>query len=256
MKLQLKKPVVFFDLEATGLNILTDRIIEIGYVKVMPNGEEIVRNYLINPECPIPQESTEIHHISDEMVADKPTFKELAKTLANEFKGCDLAGFNSSRFDIPLLVEEMLRAGIDFDIQKARTIDVMNIYHKKERRNLETAVKFYCNKDHSGAHRAEADAVATYEVLKAQLDMYEDLPNDMDLLEEFSRMNRNADLMGNIVYNERQVPCFNFGKYKGRPVEEVFEEDKNYYSWIMNGQFAASTKKLVTQINLSVLKKK
>lgn len=254
MKLQLKKPVVFFDLEATGLNILTDRIVEIGYIKVMPNGDEVVRNYLVNPGMPIPAESTEIHHITNEMVADKPTFKELAKTLANDFKGCDLAGFNSSRFDVPMLAEEMLRAGVDFDVQKAHHIDVMNIYHKKERRNLETAVQFYCHKDHSGAHRAEADAVATYEVLKGQLDMYDDLPNDMEELAEFSRMNRNADLMGNIVYNDKNQPCFNFGKYKGRPVAEVFNDDKSYYSWMMNGQFAASTKKLITQINLSVLK--
>lgn len=253
MKLNLKKPVVFFDIESTGLNIITDRIIQIAYIKVMPNGEEISKNYLFNPEMPIPDESTAIHHITNEMVADKPTFKEMAKTIANDFKGCDLAGFNSTRFDVPLLVEEMLRAGIDYDVTKARHIDVMNIFHKMERRDLTAAYKFYCGKSLDDAHSADADTRATYEVFLAQLERYKDLPSDVEQLHEFCRMNRNADLMGNIVYNDKNEPCINFGKHKGKPVTQVLKEEPSYYAWIIDGQFAQSTKKLISQIKLSMM---
>lgn len=255
MKLNLKKPVVFFDLEATGLNIITDRIVQLAYIKVMPNGTEIEHNYLVNPEMHIPEETTAIHHIDDAMVADKPTFKQLAQTLANDLKGCDLAGFNSTRFDVPLLVEEMLRAGIDFDISKVRHVDVMNIFHKKERRDLSAAYLFYCNKSLDNAHSANADTRATYEVFCAQLERYDDLPQDIEQLHEFCKMNRNVDLMGNIILNDRNVACFNFGKYKGRPVTDVFSDDPSYYAWIINGQFAQSTKKLVSQIKISMMKK-
>lgn len=252
MELKLKKPVVFFDLETTGLNLLTDRIVQISYIKVMPNGEEIERNYLVNPERPIPPETTEIHHITDEMVADQPTFKELAKKIAQEWQGCDLAGFNSTRFDIPLLIEEMYRANVDFDIEKRRLIDVMNIYHKKERRNLAAAYKFYCGKELEGAHSADADTRATYEVLKAQLDHYDDLENDMDWLHEYSKKDNIADIVGNLVYNDKKEPCFNFGKHKGKTVREVFEKEPTYYAWIMDGQFAQSTKHFVTRIKLQM----
>lgn len=256
MRLNLKKPIVFFDLETTGLNLLTDRIVQISYIKVMPNGEEIERNYLVNPERPIPPETTEIHHITDEMVADKPKFKELARKIAQEWQGCDLAGFNSNRFDVPLLLEEMHRVGVDFDIEKRRLIDVMNIYHKKERRNLSAAYQFYCGKTLEGAHSADADTRATYEVLMAQLDHYEDLENDMDWLQEFSRIGNNADIAGNIVYNDKKEPCFNFGKHKGKTVMEVFEKEPSYYAWIMDGQFAQTTKQFVTKIKLQMMTRK
>ena len=253
MKLNLKKPIVFFDLETTGLNLLKDRIVQISYIKVMPNGEEIERNYLVNPGMPIPPETTEIHHITDEMVADKPTFKELARKIAQEWQGCDLAGFNSNRFDVPLLLEEMHRVGVEFDIEKRRLIDVMNIYHKKERRNLSAAYQFYCGKDLEGAHSADADTRATYEVLMAQLDHYDDLENDVEWLQEYSRISNIADIAGNIVYNDKKEPCFNFGKHKGKPVVEVFEKEPSYYAWIMDGQFAQTTKQFVTKIKIQMM---
>lgn len=256
MELKLKKPIVFFDLETTGLNLLTDRIVQISYIKVMPNGEEIERNYLVNPGMPIPPETTEIHHITDEMVADKPSFKDLARKIAQEWQGCDLAGFNSNRFDIPLLLEEMYRANVDLGIDKRRMVDVMNIYHKKERRNLAAAYKFYCGKELEGAHSADADTRATYEVLKAQLDFYDDLENDIEWLHGFSKNNNVADVAGNIVYNDKNEPCFNFGKHKGKTVVEVFSKEPSYYSWIMDGQFAQSTKHFVTKIKLQMGSKK
>lgn len=256
MKLNLKKPIIFFDLETTGLNLLNDRIVQISYIKVMPNGEEIERNYLVNPERPIPPETTEIHHITDEMVADQPKFKDLARKIAQEWQGCDLAGFNSNRFDVPLLLEEMHRAGVDFDVEKRHLIDVMNIYHKKERRNLSAAYQFYCGKTLEGAHSADADTRATYEVLMAQLDHYDDLENDMEWLQEFSRIGNNADIAGNIVYNDKKEPCFNFGKHKGKTVMEVFEKEPSYYAWIMDGQFAHTTKQFVTKIKLQMMTRK
>ena len=252
MKLNLKRPLVFFDLETTGLNFINDRIVQLSYIKVMPNGEEQEHTYLVNPGRPIPPETTEVHHITDAMVADQPTFKELARKIAQDWQGCDLAGFNSNRFDVPLLVEEMYRAEVDFDIERRRLIDVQNIYHKKERRTLSAAYKFYCGKDLEGAHSADADTRATYEVLKAQLDHYDDLQNDVDWLQEYSRMGNVADIAGNIVYNDKKEPCFNFGKYKGQSVADVFAREPSYYGWIMNGQFAQSTKHFVTKIKLQM----
>ena len=256
MQLQLKRPIIFFDVETTGLNIISDRIIQISYIKVMPNGEETEKTYLVNPERPIPPETTEIHHITDDMVAGLPPFKAIAAKIAQDWKGCDLAGFNSNKFDIPLLVEEMMRAGVDFDIEKRHCIDVMNIYRKKERRNLAAAYLFYCGKQLEDAHSADADTHATYEVLKAQLDHYDDLQNDVQWLEEYSRNGNTADIAGNLVYNDKGQPCFNFGKHKGETVQEVFTKEPAYYAWIMNGQFAQSTKHYVTKIKLQMASNK
>lgn len=253
MDLKLKKPLVFFDLETTGTNVTTDRIVQISYIKVMPNGEEKEGNYYVNPEMHIPEEATAVHHITDEDVADKPTFKQLAKTLANEFIGCDFAGFNSNRFDVPLLIEEMIRAEVNLGLSKSHFIDVQNIFHKKEQRTLVAAYKFYCGKNLEDAHSADADTRATYEVLKAQLDRYEDLENDVEFLETFSKMNRNIDPMGCFIYNDKDVSVFAFGKYKGRSITEVLREDPSYYSWMINGNFALSTKAVLTQIKLSMM---
>lgn len=258
MKLSLKKPIIFFDLETTGLNVTQDRIVQIGYIKVMPDGTEEDGNILINPECHIPKETSDIHHITDDMVADKPTFKQMAAKLEKIFKGCDLAGYNSNRFDVPMLIEEFLRAEISFDVSKCRFIDVQNIFYKKEPRSLSAAYRFYCGKDLEGAHSADADIRATYEVLQAQLDRYKDdatdpLQNDVEWLQQYTRMNRNADPMGAMVYDDKNRICFNFGKHKGRPVTEVFEKEPSYYSWVMNGEFARSTKQVLTQVRLSMM---
>ena len=225
MELNLKKPIIFFDLETTGTNITTDRIVEISMIKIMPNGEEKERTLRINPEMHIPEEATAVHHITDEDVANCRTFKEIAKDLAQSFTGCDIAGFNSNRFDIPMLDQEFQRAGVKFDFTKPRFIDVQTIFHKKEQRTLVAAYKFYCGKDLTDAHSANADTRATYEVLKAQLDMYDDLPNDMEALSEFSSQTRNVDLAGRIIYNENRQEIINFGKYKGQLVEEVLKKD-------------------------------
>ncbi|MBR5898915.1 MAG: 3'-5' exonuclease [Muribaculaceae bacterium] len=250
MELKLKKPIIFFDLETTGLNITQDRIIEISIIKIMPNGEEIERTLRFNPEMPIPAESTAVHHITNEDVANCRTFKMVAKELAKSFEGCDIAGFNSTRFDIPMLDQEFQRAGVKFDFTKPRFIDVQTIFHKKEQRNLVAAYKFYCNKDLTEAHSASADTRATYEVLKAQLDRYEDLPNDMEALADFSCQNRNVDLAGRVIYNDQKQEIINFGKYKGRLVSEVLAQDPGYYGWIMQGDFPQNTKDVFTNIKL------
>ena len=214
MKLNLKNPLVFFDLETTGTNINSDRIVEICYLKVHPNGNEESKTLRINPEMHIPEESSAIHGIYDEDVKDCPTFKEVAKKIAADIEGCDLAGFNSNRFDIPVLAEEFLRAGVDIDLMKRKFIDVQVIYHKMEQRTLSAAYKFYCNKNLEDAHTAEADTRATYEVLKAQLDRYADiLQNDINFLSEYSCHTKNVDFAGRIVYNDQGVEVFNFGKY-------------------------------------------
>ena len=219
MQLALKKPMVFFDLETTGTNILTDRIVEISIIKLMPNGTESEVTMRINPQMPIPAEATAIHHITDADVADCPTFKQVAQNIANIFLDADVAGFNSNRFDVPMLSEEMFRAGINFDMSRRRFVDVQTIFHKLEQRTLSAAYKFYCGKSLDDAHSANADTRATYEVLKAQLDHYpEQLKNDMAFLSEFSSQNRNADLMGRIIYNDNDKEVFNFGKYKGQEV--------------------------------------
>lgn len=250
MQLNLKSPLVFFDLETTGINIVTDRIVELSYVKVHPNGKEETRTYRINPGMPIPPEVTAIHGITDEDVKDCPPFKEIARSLAAQIEGCDLAGYNSNRFDIPLLVEEFLRAGVDVDLRKRNFIDVQNIFHKMEQRTLVAAYKFYCDKTLENAHSAEADTLATYEVLKAQLDRYPDLQNDVAFLSKFSSYGNHVDYAGRVVYNDKGVECINFGKHKGRPVTEVFESDPGYYGWILGGDFPLDTKKVFTEIKL------
>lgn len=255
MQLNLKNPIVFFDLETTGVNIATDRIVEISYLKVYPNGKEECKTLRINPGIPIPPESTAVHGISDADVANCPTFKEVAKTIAREIEGCDLAGYNSNRFDIPLLVEELLRAGVDIDLSKRKMIDVQTIFHKMEQRTLSAAYKFYCDKDLNDAHTAEADTRATYEVLKSQLDRYENLPNDVAALAEFSTHNKNVDFAGRIVYNDKGAEVFNFGKYKGRSVAEVFKTDIGYYGWMMQGDFTLNTKNVITSIKLRAFNK-
>ena len=247
MQLYLKKPIIFFDLETTGTNIMQDRIVEISMIKIMPNGEEVEYTKRINPERPIPAEATAVHHITDEDVAQAPTFKMLAREIAAKFEGADIAGFNSNRFDIPMLAEEFARVGVDFDFSKPRFIDVQTIFHKKEQRTLVAAYRFYCGKELDGAHSANADTRATYEVLKAQLDRYDDLPNDMDELSKYSAPNRNVDLMGRIILNDNNVPVINFGKYKGKPVVEVLRRDPGYYSWIQGGDFAGDTKRAFTR---------
>ena len=253
MKLNLKNPLVFFDLENTGTNINVDRIVEICYLKIYPNGNEESRTMRINPERHIPEEATAVHGIHDEDVRDCPTFKEVARNIAHDIEGCDLAGFNSNRFDIPVLAEEFLRAGVDVDLSRRKFIDVQVIYHKMEQRTLSAAYKFYCGKNLEDAHTAEADTRATYEVLMAQLDRYADLKNDVAFLSEYSSFTNNVDFAGRMVYNDAGVEVFNFGKYKGVPVTEVLKKDPGYYSWILSSDFTLNTKAMLTKIRLREL---
>jgi DNA polymerase-3 subunit epsilon len=251
MKLNLKNPIVFFDLETTGINITKDRIVEISLLKIYPNGKEESKTRRINPEMPIPPQVTAIHGISDEDVKDCPTFKQIAKSLADQLEGCDLAGFNSARFDVPMLSEEFLRTGIDFDMSKRKFIDVQIIFHKKEQRTLEAAYKFYCDKELENAHSAEADTMATYEVLKAQLKHYPDLVNDIEALsKEYSSFNNNVDYAGRMIYDEKGVEIINFGKHKGKSVKEVLRTEPSYYTWMMDGDFPLNTKQMLTKIRL------
>lgn len=253
MKLNLKNPIVFFDLETTGTNINSDRIVEICYLKVHPNGNEESKTLRINPEMPIPAESSAIHGIFDEDIADCPTFKEVAKNIAKDIEGCDLAGFNSNRFDIPLLAEEFLRAGVDIDLSKRKFVDVQVIFHKMEQRTLSAAYKFYCDKNLEDAHSAEADTRATYEVLMAQLDRYDELKNDIAFLSDYSSYNNNVDLAGRMIFDENGVEVFNFGKYKGVPVSEVLQKDAGYFGWMLNSDFTLNTKAELTKIKLREL---
>src|SRR5574344_1062279 len=251
MQLFLKNPLVFLDLETTGINVNSDRIVEMSYLKVYPNGKEETKTYRVNPGMPIPKEASDIHHITDEDVANCPTFRQIGQSIANDIEGCDLAGFNSNRFDIPMLAEEFLRADVDIDMMKRKFIDVQVIYHKLEQRTLSAAYKFYCKKNLDDAHTAEADTKATYEVLKAQLDMYPDeLKNDMAFLADYSSFNRNVDFAGRIVYDNNDVEVFNFGKYKGASVKEVLQRDPGYYGWILNGDFTLTTTTVLTKIRL------
>ena len=252
MKLNLKNPVVFFDLETTGVNITSDRIVEISYLKVFPNGNELSRTLRINPEMHIPEEASKVHGIYDEDVKECSTFKQVAKEIAADFEGADIAGFNSNRFDVPLLAEEFLRAGVDLDMTRRKFIDVQVIFHKMEQRTLSAAVKFYCGKELEGAHSADADTRATYEVLQAQLDRYPDLQNDIAWLSEYSSHTNNVDFAGRIVYNDKGIEVFNFGKYKGMPVVDVLRRDPGYYSWIMQGDFTLNTKQILTRIKLGM----
>ena len=249
MKLNLTRPIVFFDLETTGIDIVNDRIVEICLLKVFPNGNEESKVMRINPTVHIPEEASAVHGIFDEDVANCPTFKEVAADVWDFFKGCDIGGFNSNRFAIPMLVEEFLRAGINADLHHCLCIDVQNIYHKLERRTLVAAYKFYCHKDLENAHSALADTQATYEVLCAQLDHYPDvLKNDADFLAEYSKTNRNLDYAGRIVLDDNDTPVFNFGKYRGMSVSEVLRRDPGYYSWMMQGDFALNTKQVLNEI--------
>ena len=278
MKLNLKKPLVVFDLETTGLDIVNDRIIQLSFIKVYPDGKEERGDHLINPGKHIPEMITELTGIDDEKVKDAPSFKQISTTLAETFKGCDYAGFNSNRFDVPMLAEEFLRAGIDFDFSKCRLIDAQAIFHKMERRNLAAAYKFYCGRkmeEDFEAHRADQDTEATYRVLMGELDMYskeqqeEDeriLPNDMDFLAEFSKQNDNVDFAGRMIWapitdkegkpltdkdgKPQLQEVFNFGKYKDYPVAEVLKKDPGYYSWMLGADFPNNTKQVLTRIRL------
>ena len=250
MELNLKRPLVFFDLETTGVDTVNDRIVEVSMIKIMPSGEEVVRTRRINPQMHIPEQATAIHGITDDDVKDCPTFAQVAKSMAQFIDGCDFGGFNSNRFDLPMLVEEFLRAGVDVDFRRRRFVDVQNIFHKMEQRTLVAAYKFYCDKNLEEAHSAEADTRATYEVLMAQLDRYPELQNDVAALADFSERGQTADFAGRIGYNDKQEEVFNFGKYKGRRVEDVFREEPSYYAWMMNGDFPLYTKKVITEIYL------
>ncbi|RIA10347.1 DNA polymerase-3 subunit epsilon [Flavobacteriaceae bacterium MAR_2010_72] len=256
MQLQLNKPICFFDLETTGINITTDRIVEISILKVHPEGTEDSKTWLINPEMPIPKEVTAIHGISDADVANQPTFKEVAKDIFNMIKDSDLGGFNSNRFDIPLLAEEMLRAEIDFDMKNRVAIDVQTIFHKMEQRTLSAAYKFYCDKNLDDAHSAEADTKATYEVLKAQLAKYDELENDTKFLAQFSSRKQFADFAGFIAFNKKGEECFSFGKHKGKRVEDVLNDEPGYFGWLLNADFPLYTKKVLTAIKLRALNNK
>ena len=255
MKLNLKKPIIFFDLETTGTDFSKDRIVEICYIKIFPDGREVEYTKRINPGMHIPEVASAVHGIYDEDVKDCPLFKDVAKEIANEFVGCDVAGFNSNRFDLPLLAEEFLRAQVDIDLSRLAAIDVQVLYHKREPRTLTAAYKFYCGKNLDDAHSALADTRATYEVLKAQLDHYPDMENDMDVLSKESSFTNNVDFAGRIVYDENGREVFNFGKYKGMPEDAVLDRDPGYYGWMMNGDFPLNTKQVLTRIKLRGIKK-
>jgi DNA polymerase-3 subunit epsilon len=250
MELILKRPICFFDLEATGTSVTQDRIVEISILKVFPNGNRESKTWLVNPGMTMSAEVIAIHGISDEKVANEPSFKDLAHRVLDMIKDSDLAGYNSNRYDIPLLAEEFLRAGIDFEMGKRVAIDVQNIFHKKEQRTLSAAYKFYCDQELINAHSAEADTLATYEILKSQLDRYDDLENDMNSLSEFSNRFRAADFAGFIIFNDDDIECFSFGKYKNQSVEEVLQKDPGYYGWIQKADFPLYTKKVLTAIKL------
>lgn len=251
MKLNLKNPLLVFDIESTGLNVATDRIVEISALKIMPNGDQELKTRRINPTIPISPEAQEIHGISNEDVADCPTFKEVAKSLAQWMNGCDFSGFNAVKFDIPLLAEEMLRAGVQFDFRKRKVVDVQNIFHKLEQRTLSAAYKFYCDKTLENAHSAEADTIATFEILEAQIERYSDvLKNDVTFLADFSTKFKTADYAGRIALDDTGTPIINFGKHKGKKVQDVFSQDPGYYSWMMNGQFTLDTKQVLTELKI------
>ncbi|WP_299766626.1 3'-5' exonuclease [uncultured Dokdonia sp.] len=250
MKLNISRPICFFDLETTGIQVAKDRIVEISILKIFPDGREEEYTQRINPTVPIPAATTAVHGISDADIADAPVFAEKATEIYNLIKDSDLAGFNSNRFDIPLLAEELLRCDIDFDMKNRNAIDVQNIFHKMEQRTLVAAYKFYCDKDLTNAHSAAADTKATYEVLKSQLDRYEELENDMKSLAEFSTRKKIADFAGFIGYNDKGVEIFTFGKHKGKLVEAVLENEPGYYGWIQNADFPLYTKKVLTAIKL------
>ena len=275
MQLNLTKPIVFFDLETTGVQVGADHIVQICLLKVLPDGSEQELTQLVRPAnaegktLHIPEESTEIHHITDAMVAGARTFRELAPEIAAFIGDADLAGYNSNKFDVPLLVEEFLRAGVEFSLQERRLVDVQNIFHRMEQRTLVAAYKFYCGKDLTGAHSADADTRATYEVLKAQLDRYKDVPfiekdgtetfpvvNDISALSNFTCNSQWADLVGHIGYDKAHREVFNFGKHKGKPLEQVFQQEPAYYDWMMKAEFPLSTKQVVMQVQCRLVEQR
>ena len=256
MELKLTKPICFFDLETTGINVTNDRIVEIAIFKVYPNGNKESKTWLVNPTIPIPAETTAVHGITDEKVANEPTFAQLASTVYNMIKDSDLAGFNSDRFDIPLLAEELLRAGVDFDMKNRVAVDIQTIFHKKEERTLSAAYKFYCGETLENAHSAEADTMATYEILKSQLERYDDLPRDMKSLSEYTTRKKTADFAGFIIIDKDNDEAFSFGKHKGKKVEDVLDAEPGYFSWLQNADFPLYTKKVLTAIKLRKLNTK
>ena len=257
MKINISKPLIVFDLETTGLDLVNDRIIQISYIKIHPDGKEERDNIYLNPGKEIPQDVTTLTGISNDDVKDCPSFKDVASELSVTFRNCDFAGFNSNRFDIPLLAEEFLRAEVDIDLSRRKFVDVQVIFHKMEQRTLSAAYKFYCGKNLEDAHTAEADTRATYEVLMAQLDRYpEDLQNDVNFLSDFSSFNKNVDFAGRMVYDDKGIEVFNFGKYKGMSVAEVLKRDPGYYGWILNSDFTLNTKAMLTKIRLRELTQK
>lgn len=248
MNLNLTRPIVFFDLETTGVNPAKDRVVEISILKVYPDSHEETYTYRINPEMHIPEQSSEIHGITDEDVKGKPKFRDIANNIAKIFEGCDVGGYNSNKFDIPMLAEEFARANCDIDLHRCNFVDVQNIFHKKEQRTLIAAYKFYCGKDLEGAHAAEADIRATYEVLKSQLDRYPDLENSIAYLSEYTTMKRTADFAGRIGYNDKGEEVFNFGKHIGKTLAQVFSVEPSYYDWMMKGDFPEDTKRVLTRL--------
>ena len=263
IQLNLSKPIAFFDLETTGVNVASDRIVEISILKILVNGSREILTKRINPTISIPKQASEVHGIYDKDVVNEPTFKSIANDIADFLLDCDLAGYNSNKFDIPILVEEFMRAGVDFEIKSRRLVDVQNIFHQMEQRTLKAAYKFYCGKEIINAHSAEADIEATYEVFLAQLQKYDGvefedkkgnktipIKNDIKALHDFTNINKNADLAGRIIFNDKGEEVFNFGKHTGKPVEKVLREEPSYYSWMMNGDFPLYTKKVLTDIKL------
>jgi|TARA_B110000444_G_scaffold110738_1_gene104512 DNA polymerase-3 subunit epsilon len=256
MNLKISKPICFFDLETTGLNISNDRIVEISILKIFPNGNKESKTWLVNPEILIPLEASNIHGITDDIVKDKPNFKIIAHDVKSMINNCDLAGFNSNKFDIPLLAEELLRSKIDFSLKNVLTIDVQNIFHKMEQRTLSAAYKFYCGKSLDNAHSSKADTLATFEVLESQIEKYDDLKRDVDFLSDFSNRGKNVDLAGFIKYNKDNVPCFSFGKHKDKTVDYVLENESGYFGWLLNADFPIYTKKVLTKLRLDKLNNK
>lgn len=256
MELKLKRPICFFDLETTGTDVAKDRVVEISVLKVFPNGNKESKTWLVNPQMTIPDEVIAVHGITNEKVANEPTFKELSREIYNMIKDSDLAGYNSDRFDIPLLAEEMLRSDIDFDMKNRFAVDVQTIFHKMEKRTLTAAYKFYCDKNLEDAHSAAADTKATYEVLKSQIERYDGLSGDIKELSEFTKRKNSADFAGYIVYNKDKEEVFSFGKHKGKKVEDVMEQEPGYFGWLLNADFPLYTKKVLTGIKLRKLNNK
>ena len=256
MKINLVRPICFFDLETTGINISKDRIVEISVLKIFPNGNKESKTWLVNPKIPIPDEVSNIHGITDDMVVNEPSFDSIGVHVKEMIDKCDLGGFNSNKFDIPLLAEEFLRNEIDFNLENVKCIDVQNIFHKMEKRTLGAAYKFYCQKDLIDAHSSKADTLATFEVLEAQIEKYSEIENNVDFLSDFSSRNKSVDLAGFIIYNKDNIPCFSFGKHKGKTVDFIIENEPGYLGWILNSDFPMYTKKILTKLRLSKLNNK